>query len=282
MKLYPILSIRDNKWFNWSHTVLREVNSKIFSLFQYVNYFNPDFYEYVLKVTVKNNISYVNIADLPFHGYYKVSDIDLHDTLTNQVLDPGTLIVSYARAEGELDNSAATIRRQEKYYTMQPFGWASYYLVSGGNKESRYIFDSRAQETYGLAYSFGFDISDKRYYVKRESITNWIQSLQSTSKEINLAASNGSLSERRNWYIVNQNQNAPITSLWMSDTQPLMSGFFYQSDNNWNCEEIIFDSKWSTSSKLAETNIAIYTITRIESSTWPCAADPSMLKLEVW
>lgn len=45
MKNYPLLPINFNTWRNWTNTYLTEMNSKIYSLFHYVNYFTPDYYE---------------------------------------------------------------------------------------------------------------------------------------------------------------------------------------------------------------------------------------------
>lgn len=281
MKLYPILPIKNNKWRNWNHTVLKEINSKIYSLFQYINYFNPDFYEYILEPIN----GHIDIADLPLHGYYKVSNIGLIDDTTGKTLDPGSLIVSYARAEGQLDNHDAQVRRNSNFYTIQPFGWASYYTMNFTNRELITSYERYAQETYGLIYTFVFDTANKRYFIRKNIMQNLLNSIQWTSKALHLAASNGSIKNKENWYIINQDNNSTFCSLWANDKNPLMHGFYYIVDE-WNCEEIVFDNTWETNSKLADTNIAIYTITRKDSSTWPCLSlSPtlsSVLQLEVW
>ena len=241
MKLYPIVGEwkRSNnhenfhwegKWTNWTNTYLKEMNSKILSLFDYVFYFNPDFYQYDLEQTAgesEGDLPTVQLAQLPFHGYYRVNN-KVKDITTNRVLEPGTLIVSYGRGEGEADNIKAYNHNQISSYTIQPFGWASYYLIQFFNKQLHFTYDRRAQETYGLNYIFVFDTVSKRYYIKHDIIEDGLQDTALQHTSLSFMAHNGSLKDISNWYIVNQNQNDSISSIWTNiTTNPLMYGFFH-------------------------------------------------------
>ena len=281
MKTYPILNINNhNYWRNWTNTYLKEINSKARSLLDYVSYFNPDFLACDLKQTVMpGHWPLVRVARLPLHGYYQVKE-KVFDETTQSFLEPGSLVVSYARAEGQRDSEFADIRKQEKYYTIQlthcqrPFGWASFYIINGGNgEEISFTYVPKAQETYGLKYSFSFDTYAKRYYVTHNMLLKNLQDIKEQDKGMSLISNDG----EGHWYIVNQHQNESPSALWTNITNnPLMHEFYYVSENNqpvvnnkWNCEQIIFDHTWKTSSKIAETNIAIYTINKKDSSKWP-------------
>lgn len=314
MKLYPIIGEwkktigSDNqvyihwegKWNNWTNTYLKEMNSKILSLFDYIFFFNPDFYQCDLQQTVGTNPPSVQLSQLPFHGYYRVNN-KVYDVTTTRTLEPGTLVVAYGRGEGETDNKNAINRNQINNYTIQPFGWASYYLMQFGDQALICTYDQRAQETYGLNYVFVFDTITKRYYIRQERIIDVLKDLVSQPTSMSFISHSGTLADKDNWYIVNQNQNSSIASIWSNITNnPLMHAFFYieippeenppespsdeylltrKIDNLYNYEEIIFDNTWQTSSKIAETNIAVYTINRKESSSWP---NLSFLWFEAW
>ena len=293
MKLYPIIG--HTKWNNWTNTYLKEMNSKILSLFDYVFYFNPDFYQYNLVQTPgqgEGALPIVQLSQLPFHGYYRVNN-RVQDATTNKTLEPGTLVVAYGRGEGEIDNKYAQNRNQINNYTIQPFGWASYYLIQFSNQQLQFTYDQRAQETYGLNYIFVFDTISKRYFIKNKNIVDGLKDTQAQPTSMSFIAHKGSLKNKEDWYIVNQNQNDEngISSIWTNiTTNPLMHNFYYidipidpnppetpseeyllarKLNNLYNYEEIIFDHTWETSSKIADTNIAVYTINRKDSSLWP-------------
>lgn len=287
MKLYPIIG--HTKWTNWTNTYLKEMNSKIRSLFDYIFYFNPDFYQYDLPQTPQlGGNPKVQLAQLPFHGYYRVTNKVL-DTTTGKTLEPGTLIVSYARGEGDADNRNAENRNQEKNYTIQPFGWASYYLIQFATKQLNCTYDKRAQETYGLNYVFVFDTMSKRYYIKQYQTARVLDDVKTQQhKSISFLAHNGDIRDTSEWFIVNQNQNGPISSIWTNiTTNPLMHEFYYIQHNQdeekedvlYQYEELALDHTWETSSKVASTNIAVYTINRKDSSLWPSL---DFLWFEAW
>lgn len=310
MKLYPIIgewkrNVNNNsfhwegKWKNWTNTYLTEINSKIISLFDYVFYFNPDFYQCFLTQVESETESLptVQLSQLPFHGYYRVNN-KIKDITTNKTLSPGTLVVSYGRAEGEPDNRNALNRNKESNYTIQPFGWASYYIMQFDNHQMNFIYESKAEEAYGLKYTFVFDTYSKRYFIRQKAIEDGLKDTALGHTSISFLA-HEDITNKNKWYIVNQNQNGPISSIWTNiTTNPLMHEFYFihippedlieennsaeqdkKLQNLYNYEEIIFDHTWETSSKVADTNIAVYTINRKDSSHWP---NLDFLWLEAW
>ena len=297
MKLYPIIgkwkrNVNNNsfrwegKWKNWTNTYLTEINSKIISLFDYVFYFNPDFYQCFLTQTETLPLPTVQLSQLPFHGYYRVNN-KVQDITTNKILSPGTLVVSYGRAEGEPDNRKALNRNKESNYTIQPFGWASYYIMQFDNHKMNFTYESKAEETYGLKYIFVFDTYSKRYFIRQNAIQDGLKDTELQHKSISFLAYED-IKNKNKWYIVNQNQNGPISSIWTNiTTNPLMHEFYHiqveedevKEDVLYKYEELVFDHTWETSSKIAGTNIAVYTINRKDSSHWP---NLDFLWFEAW
>ena len=267
MKLYPILSNKENLWNNWTNTVLEEINSKVFSLFQYISYFYPDYYEYDLAPTGTT----INSSLLPLNSYYRVEG-DIYDTNTGQQLPAGTLITSYARAEGESDTPNAAIRKNKKYYTVQPIGWASYYLSNFSNDKINFSYTSKAEENMGRNIVFTFETCAKRFSKKLNSQPD------TNARSMSFAAYGTDITDINNWNIVAINNGHPV-SVWTNTTSNPIMHFCFKDRTITNYgEEIIFDHTWETETRLisevAQTNVAVYTINKKQD--WP-----NDLKIEV-
>ena len=129
MKSYPLNPFAD-KFVNWTHTYLQELNTKIWALKNYSDFFLTDYIqdtlEYSETFVVKNTqgqnkvLKILNLATLPFHCYAYV-DIDCYletestdenavryESVTGEIkylrpIPAGTMVISNARPEGSID-----------------------------------------------------------------------------------------------------------------------------------------------------------------------------------
>ena len=154
MKNYPLLTInkdKDKPWKMWRKTYLTEINNNVSALWDYNNYFIPDYYKYSLDIDERGH--FINADSLPYHGYFRALEknikIYLNNVDTQYVLNQGYLLVSKARNE----NGTHEIKNSLDYYFIQPFGYGSFYLFTYQNNKLIAFYDIYAEEKYGLLYT---------------------------------------------------------------------------------------------------------------------------------
>ena len=181
MKNYPLLPLNHRKqWIAWNKTYLTEINHNIYSLWDFNNYFLPDYARKYLEIEEKDDS--IEASELDYNEYFRAindTTVKINGTpISSLFLKPGFLLVSKARNEG----SSEEIYNADNYF-VQPYGYASYYTFSYNN-EGKIIatYDPYAEETYGLKYSFSlFDHfprfvlinNDQRYTGKTWTIVSY-------------------------------------------------------------------------------------------------------------
>ena len=286
MKDYSLLTFEKNKIFrNWTATYLTELNSKTLSLFNYTNYFIPDF----LK---EDEISDYN--DLEYHHWYRVQDTDIDWTEEEEAeiraeveqempeasqpekdakieekrkdlqqrksdehflgAKAGYAVLSYARNENDFDirNDSKTnaIRQDPSYYSVVPAAWGGFYDIYIDSGNIYFEYDQYAEEQYGrTGLIYNMDMFTSRFFTT--SKRNNIQNLAEITGTDGLSLYARRLTGQVNETIIDiQGHN------WTNiKTNPVMSFTYYGT------EEIILDTNISYS-RVAGTNIARYNITR--------------------
>jgi len=290
MKDYSLLDINKQEFLkNWTDTYLKELNNKVFSLYNYNNFFIPDF----LKEDPNNPESpaITNYSQIPYHHWYRVldSDIDWTEVEEEEIREKveeemsrateeekeaevqrrrkelqqkkseeyflgakaGFAVLSYARNENELDKPEGVVRQNEKYYTVVPSSWGSFYDFYVSNGVWYFTFDPQAEEKLGRTnLLYNIDSFNSRFFIKNDdnaqpitgSYGESIKALFKNAEEISL-------------YIIDKQSH-----LW-TDIQgnPVMGFNIYKETNDSFGEEIVLDTKLSYS-RVAKSNTAVYTI----------------------
>lgn len=292
MKDYSLLTFEKNKklFRNWTATYLTELNSKTLSLFNYTNYFIPDF----LK---ENTIS--NYNDLEYHHWYRVQDTDIDWTAEEEAeirakvdqdmpkasqeekeaaieqkrkdlqqkksnkhflgAKAGYAILSYARNENDYDIrddfKTNAIRQNSSYYSIVPAAWGGFYDIYIDSGSIYFDYDQYAEEQYGRTdLVYNMDMFTSRFFTTSKH--NGIQNLAEIIGTDGLSLYARRLTGQVNETIIDiQGHN------WTNiKTNPVMSFTYYKK------EEIILDTNISYS-RVAGTNIARYNITRRNNNT---------------
>ena len=259
MKNYPLLPLSHNQpWSSWSKTYLQEIDHNIFSLWDYNNYFIPDYCEN--KLTVYSNDS-IEASQLDYNEYFraeKETSVMLGTRPTNLKLKAGFLLVSKARNEG----STQHIYNIDNYF-VQPFGYGSFYIFTYNNQgELTAVYDRYAEEKYGLNYTFSLFIHYPRFLLtqtqeKHEKVWMLLSHLRSAEEKRGICVPNGTL-----WTDIKQ-------------LKPMVFHFVTQDNDDFSTdygEEIIVDTNHYYSINIDEVSIAQYTETVLEkgnSNIWP-------------
>lgn len=250
MKDYSLLDINKQEFLkNWTDTYLKELNNKVFSLYNYNNFFIPDF----LKEDPNDpeNPVITDYFQIPYHHWYRVLDTDVEAEYNFLGAKAGFAILSYARNENELDKPEGVVRQNEKYYTVVPSSWGSFYDFYVLNGVWYFTFDPQAEEKLGRTnLLYNIDSFNSRFFIKNDdnvqpitgSYGESIKALFKNAEEINL-------------YIIDKQSH-----LW-TDIQgnPVMGFNIYKETNDSFGEEIVLDTKLSYS-RVAKSNTAVYTI----------------------
>lgn len=131
MKSYPILNIKNFTPYKvYNNNYLKELNSLVFSLFQYSENQIPDYKRLLLEEVDEE----FDASILHFHNYFRLKqdmDIKIGDFVENY--SAGTIVLSKAKAEGSTDYSydgteINPILLNPDNYFLQPMGWGSYYV----------------------------------------------------------------------------------------------------------------------------------------------------------
>lgn len=237
MKNYPLLPLNHRKqWMSWRKTYLNEINNNIHALWDYANYFLPDYCEYELEVDPITHS--VEGTQLPFNGYFRAHDSNINIYLDNQdqhrILKQGYLLVSKARNENGLTDFSKDINN----YFIQPFGYGSFYLFSYHNGQLIGTYNTYAEETYGLNYMFSLFTKYPRFVLRNQGLPNGLL-----------------------WAIASYNQAPNIYNasgtLW-TDIDVLKPMVFHFSRDSDYGEEVIIDSYSYNSIRVDDFNIAVY------------------------
>ena len=258
MKNYPLLPLNHKKqWIAWNKTYLQEINHNIFSLWDYNNYFIPDYSE--KKLAIVNDT--IEASHLDYNEYFRALDptaIMLNSTPTGLTMGAGFLFVSKARNE----SSTKYIYDINNYF-IQPFGYASFYIFTYNSQGQLIaIYDQYAEETYGLNYTFSLFLYYPRFLLTQTQAKHdkvWILSayLHNSEEKRGICAPNGVL-----WTDINQ-------------LKPMNFHFIVNDNddfgNNYG-EEVIIDTANYYSINLDEISIAQYTEVALEkgdTNIWP-------------
>lgn len=250
MKNYPLLSLNGHKqWIAWRKTYLTELNHNIISLWDYNNYFIPDYAEKQLQTTQIGSTTYIEATQLDYNEFYRAT-ADISVKLNDEVQDvlklhAGYLLVSKARNEGAIQYTA-----QADNYFVQPFGYGSFYIFTY-NTDGQLIamYDQYAEETYGLSYKFTFFTYYPRFLLA--------QTQQYQGKIWTLSS-----------YLPHQSDTRGICTaegyLWtdINTLKPMFFHFIVSDSDDYGThygEEIIVDTKHTYSINVDETSIAQYT-----------------------
>lgn len=153
MKNYPLLPLNHQKqWISWNKTYLTEIDHNIKSLWDYNNYFIPDFCQKELDITENSSI---DASQLDYNEYFRATnklEVMLGSNPTTLRLGAGFLLVSKARNEDENQY----ILDQNNYF-VQPFGYGSFFIFTYNNAgQIAGIYNQYAEEKYGLDYMTSF------------------------------------------------------------------------------------------------------------------------------
>lgn len=281
MKNYPILSLKDFTPYKGYIKYLEELNSQVFSLFQYSEYFMTDYRQIKEEdgLIIDHTNKKLDITQLSFHNFFQLDEdlyIQCGETVTEKIA-AGTVIISNAREEGTTDLHPATspVLTNINNYFFQPLGWSAYYVPFFYQKrdetENRYItyyrfvYDAYAEEDYGNDLYFSFDTYFTRYFINRPLIEeeNYTRHFKNNiNAEVTISAKN--IIDKKDYII---DRAGKIWSAYMSN--PVMGFTFLDETESDYGEEIITDSVWNTTT-FERSNIARYTIvSRDASRHWP-------------
>ena len=260
MKNYPLLPLDNKKqWISWRKTYLTEINHQIHSLWDYVNFFLPDYCEYELVETDDT----VDATVLPYNGYYRATEqvkVMLKDQDPNVTLKPGFLLVSKARNENGTDDIIMDINN----YFVQPFGYGSFYVYSFQNGRLQATYDQYAEENYGLNYMFSLFPTYPRFMLRKQADKNkflWAVSAYEAG-EPNICTLN----------------QTPWTDLY--NLKP-MTFHYIASDKFDYGEEVIIDTSNYNTIKVDQFNIAEYNEVVLEKgdsvNIWPRNVEMRMI-----
>lgn len=256
MKNYPLLKTNITPYNTWNNNYLKELNDKVWNLHYYSNMFIPDM---LFDNTFDNTTTNLDLSSLKANSWVQTTK-ETTLLVNNQVFGiarAGSYVYSKARAEGEVDNSTAQIKKQSDFYFWVPGGWGSYYQIESSNQNNQLVlsilYDKYAEEKYGLSQTFSIDWYNCRYY--------WIQEDQEWLKDYGRSIQLTSI-------INNQSQIiASNKHIWSNiNTNPIMHELYLNNNNKY--EEIDIDSNREIS-KVAKTNIANYTIVLKNSDAQP-------------
>jgi len=257
MKDYSLLTLKKGELLlrNWKKTYLTELNNKAFSLYNYNNFFIPDF----LK---KDSIN--DYTDLEYHQWYRVTDADNPDEYPEKFLNAisGYAIISYARNENDYIENKDTglIRTNPRYYVTVPSAWGGYYDFYILGNYWYFTYDQYAEETMGRT-SLKYNINNfaSRFFIS--NVENTMTPITGTRGQSIQAAAIDSEGHQND--VIIDYQEARWTDIYGN---PIMGFTFY------NNEEIILDTTVSYS-RVEKTNIARYTITRINEEVQVSPSD---------
>ena len=253
MKNFPLLSLNRNKqWINWRKTYLTELNKSICALWNFSNYFLPEYYEYAKSDIFYNNTNNkIEITKLPYNAFFR-AEVETHLVINGSeqskpILGAGYILISKAKNEGSLN-----FKTSLDNYFIQPFGYGSYYIFTYSDTGLIAVYDKYAEENYGLNYQFSLFSTHPRF------IYNQIE--QKNGREWTLTS----------YFTNNQDRNI-ITkdgTVWTDRYHPPM--VFWYNDNE---EEIIVDSKEYTTIRVDRINICEYNTLILEKEDdghiWP-------------
>ena len=260
MKNYPLLPLDHKKqWIAWNKTYLTELDHNINSLWDYNNYFIPDYAEKSLDFV---GSAAIEATQLDYHEYFRAltdTDVLIAGTSSKIRLGAGYLLVSKARNEGSINY----VDREENYF-VQPFGYGSFYIFTNDNTGQFVgIYDPYAEETYGLNYQFSlFDHYPRFVSVQRQEPVGRAWTLvactpRNTQKKA-ICTQGGTL-----WTdIVNIK---PMFFHFITSTGEDLSSYEYG-------EEVIIDSIHSHSINIDKINVAQYNEIVLEKGNdniWP-------------
>lgn len=261
MKNYPLLPLNNEaQWQSWRETYLTEINHQVHSLWDYVNFFLPDYCEYNLDRVE----GHVDATTLPYNGFYRATietNVWLKNTDPNVTLKPGFLLVSKARNENGTDDIIMNIDN----YFVQPFGYGSFYLYTFQNGQLQATYDQYAEEKYGLNYMFSLFPTYPRFILKTQGLKNnflWVASAYESGAP--------------NIFTFNK---TPWTDLQC--LKPMVFHFVPDSNNTQYGEEIIIDTYNYNSIKIDQFNIAEYNEVVLEKgdtiNIWPADIEMRMI-----
>ena len=245
MKDYSLLDINKQEFLkNWTNTYLKELNNKVFSLYNYNNFFIPDF----LKEEPNNPESpaITDYSQISYHHWYRVLDTDIEAEYNFLGAKAGFSVLSYARNENELDKPEGIIRQNEKYYTVVPSSWGSFYDLYVLNGTWYFTFDPQAEENLGREnLLYNIDNFNSRFFINQ---SNTEQVIDGSYGESVTAQENGQFN------IVDKQGH-----LWTDiKGNPVMGFTMYRGGNEFG-EEVVLDMK-VLYSRVAKSNTAVYTI----------------------
>ena len=258
MKNYPLFPHDKKQWIYWRKTYLEELNRSICALWDYSNYFLPDYFEYTNQdIYVDGNTTKIEITKLPYNAFFRATEetsLYIHNVeVPNHKLGAGYLLLSKAKNEGQTDLKALIDN-----YFIQPFGYASFYLWTYKNGQLVADYDENAEEKYGLNYEFSlFNTYPRFIYQGNEGNSGrlWVFSSYNNSNDAQITTSNG--------------------AIW-TDPNTLKPMLFWKKGS----EEIIIDSQEYTSIRVATKNICEYNTLVLEKETeniWPEDITPLMI-----
>lgn len=244
MKDYSLLTFKNSELFrNWTATYLTELNSKTLSLFNYTNYFIPDF--------LKND-SITDYSDLQYHQWHRVTDAEVAALGSDHLLGAkgGFAIISYARGENEYDTNNSVIRKDSSFYSVVPAAWCGFYDIYIGDSRIYFEYDQYAEEKYGREdLIYNMDMFTSRFFTT--FTYNGTGNLAEITGLDGMSLYARKLQDQDNEIVIDRQSH-----YWMNiRTNPVMGFTYYHN------EEIVLDTN-ITYSRVALTNIARYTITR--------------------
>lgn len=257
MKNYPLLSLNNQKqWMSWRKTHLTNINYDIHSLWNYANYFLPDYCEYQLDIEGEGTDQYIDATQLPYNGYFKNEDtslkIYLNNTFSNIILQPGFILLSKARNENGTEDIVNNITN----YFVQPVSYGSYYAITYQDGQLVAIYEQYAEEKYGKNYMFSLFTYSPRFILTQQQGRNQYM-----------------------WTVAAKLENSRICTqsgmLWtdIDNLKPMVFHFVGESDSPVTYgEEIVVDTYNYNSIRLEDFNIAEYNevmLEKGESSIWP-------------
>lgn len=146
---------------------------KLNNTLAYLEVFHPKFsLRSINSLLATSDNHQIEIEKMNIHDYTYITDAGYfvvdYDNRTVE-LPVGSILVSQARNEGEsvLHSSATSIQKQLKYFFMQPFGVAQYYLIQSSFACITNQFSSHAFEFYGLNQPFRFSFSNVRWFIDK-------------------------------------------------------------------------------------------------------------------
>lgn len=245
MKNYPLLNIDNKKpWIAWNKTYLTEINNNILSLWDYINYFMPDYAEKALK----SEEGEIDIKDLDYNEFYRATQEDVKVKDLDIYLQPGWVLISKARNENDKN-----YKNNKNYYFVQPFGYGSFYIYTYNN-EGRLIgvYDRYAEETYGLNYMFSLFSTYPRFILwKEQKYTGQAWTFANYTEDFNIATKNLTL-----W--TDPSQLRPMFFHFL--VSGATGGTGDQNSAEYG-EEIIVDMSYSNAVNIENTQILFYTET---------------------